>query len=135
MPEHGAHGLQIFATDLSADAIAGAPGHYPATIAGDLRRSGWPVSSSKKSVVTGSARKSGKWWCSLQENLIMDPPFTKLDILSCRNLLIYLAPELQKKLIPLFNYSLNSGGILFLGSARDHWPVHRGLFAPLDARR
>ncbi len=51
------------------------------------------------------------------QNLIMDPPFTKLDILTCRNLLIYLAPELQKKLFPLFHYSLNPGGILFLGSA------------------
>ena len=47
----------------------------------------------------------------------MDPPFTKLDILLCRNLLIYLTPELQKKLIPLFHYSLNPGGSLFLGSA------------------
>jgi hypothetical protein len=51
------------------------------------------------------------------QNLIMDPPFTKLDILCCRNLLIYLTPELQKKLFPLFHYSLNPGGVLFLGSA------------------
>ena len=51
------------------------------------------------------------------QSLIMDPPFTKLDILSCRNLLIYLAAEMQKKLIPLFHYSLRPGGILFLGSA------------------
>jgi chemotaxis methyl-accepting protein methylase/PAS domain-containing protein len=51
------------------------------------------------------------------QNLIMDPPFTKLDILSCRNLLIYLTSELQKKLLPLFHYCLNPGGILFLGTA------------------
>ena len=51
------------------------------------------------------------------QNVIMDPPFTKLDLLSCRNLLIYLSPELQKKLLPLFHYSLNPGGLLFLGSA------------------
>ena len=51
------------------------------------------------------------------QNLVMDPPFTKLDILSCRNLLIYLTPEVQKKLIPLFHYSLTPGGILFQGSA------------------
>jgi hypothetical protein len=51
------------------------------------------------------------------QNLIMDPPFTKLDILCCRNLLIYLTPELQKKLVPLFHYSLNPRGVLFLGSA------------------
>jgi chemotaxis protein methyltransferase CheR/two-component system CheB/CheR fusion protein len=47
----------------------------------------------------------------------MDPPFTKLDIITCRNLLIYLGPELQKKLIPLFHYTLNSHGILLLGNA------------------
>ena len=51
------------------------------------------------------------------QSLIQDPPFTKLDILTCRNLLIYLAPEMQKKLIPLFHYSLSPGGILVLGSA------------------
>jgi two-component system CheB/CheR fusion protein len=51
------------------------------------------------------------------QSLIMDPPFTKLDFLSCRNLMIYLTAEMQKKLIPLFHYSLRPGGILFLGSA------------------
>ena len=51
------------------------------------------------------------------QNAIMDPPFTRLDVLVCRNLLIYLGPELQKRLLPLFHYSLNPGGVLFLGSA------------------
>ena len=63
----------------------------------------------------------------------MDPPFTKLDILSCRNLLIYLAPELQKKLVPLFHYSLNPGGILFLGSA-ETVGAFTDLFSPLDGK-
>jgi two-component system CheB/CheR fusion protein len=49
------------------------------------------------------------------QNIIADPPFTKLDILCCRNLLIYFTPELQKRLVPIFSYSLNPGGILFLG--------------------
>ena len=65
------------------------------------------------------------------QNIVMDPPFTKLDILSCRNLLIYLAPELQKKLVPLFHYSLNPGGILFLGSA-ETVGTFTDLFAPID---
>jgi two-component system CheB/CheR fusion protein len=51
------------------------------------------------------------------QNVIMDPPFTKLDLLSCRNVLIYFTTELQKKLLPLFHYTLNPGGILFLGSS------------------
>jgi hypothetical protein len=67
------------------------------------------------------------------QNLIMDPPFTKLDILSCRNLLIYLAPEMQKKLIPLFHYSLNPGGILFLGSTETIGGF-TDLFASLDGK-
>lgn len=50
-------------------------------------------------------------------NLVMDPPFTRLDLVSCRNLLIYLAPELQRKLLPLFHNSLRSQGVLMLGSA------------------
>ena len=65
------------------------------------------------------------------QNLIMDPPFTKLDFLSCRNLLIYLAPEMQKKLIPLFHYSLSPGGILFLGSA-ETVGTFTDLFMPLN---
>ena len=64
------------------------------------------------------------------QNLIMDPPFTKLDLLSCRNLLIYLAPEMQKKLLPLFHYSLNPGGMLFLGSA-ETIGTFTDLFAPV----
>jgi flagellar motility protein MotE (MotC chaperone) len=64
------------------------------------------------------------------QNLIMDPPFTKLDILCCRNLLIYLTPELQKKIFPLFHYSLNPRGVLFLGSAESIGGSGK-LFTPL----
>ena len=51
------------------------------------------------------------------QNMIMDPPFTKIDLISCRNVLIYFTAELQKKLLPLFHYSLAPGGVLFLGSS------------------
>ena len=67
------------------------------------------------------------------QNLIMDPPFTKLDLLSCRNLLIYLGPELQKKLFPLFHYNLNPDGILFLGSA-ETVGAFTDLFAPFSGK-
>ena len=63
----------------------------------------------------------------------MDPPFTKLDILCCRNLLIYLTAEVQKKLIPVFHYSLNAGGILFLGSA-EALGDRAHLFTPLAGK-
>jgi two-component system, chemotaxis family, CheB/CheR fusion protein len=52
-----------------------------------------------------------------EQNVIKDPPFSKLDLISCRNLLIYLNGDLQKKLIPLFHYALNPGGYLFLGTS------------------
>ncbi|MDQ5987032.1 MAG: hypothetical protein CSYNP_02768 [Syntrophus sp. SKADARSKE-3] len=67
------------------------------------------------------------------QNIIMDPPFTKLDILICRNLLIYLTPELQKRLLPLFHYSLNPGGVLFLGSA-ETVSNYIDLFTPLHIK-
>jgi PAS domain-containing protein len=67
------------------------------------------------------------------QNLILDPPFTRLDILSCRNLFIYLTPELQQKLLPLFHYSLNPGGILLLGSAESVGAA-TDLFATLDGK-
>ena len=67
------------------------------------------------------------------QNVIMDPPFTKLDLLICRNLLIYLDQRMQKKLLPLFHYSLNRGGVLFLGSA-ETIGAFTELFAPLAGK-
>ncbi|MDP3290402.1 MAG: PAS domain-containing protein, partial [Sulfuricurvum sp.] len=52
-----------------------------------------------------------------EQNIIKDPPFSKIDLISCRNLMIYFGSTLQKRLIPLFHYALNPGGILFLGSS------------------
>ena len=63
----------------------------------------------------------------------MDPPFTKLDILVCRNLLIYLTPDVQRKLIALFHYALKPGGFLFLGSS-ETVGADTGLFTPLSGR-
>jgi two-component system CheB/CheR fusion protein len=110
--------LNVFATDLDKDAIDKArQGVYPANIAADVSPArlkrffakvehGYRVRTEIREMVVFAP-----------QSLIRDPPFTKLDILSCRNLLIYLAPEMQKKLMPLFHYSLSPGGILLLGSA------------------
>jgi two-component system CheB/CheR fusion protein len=126
--------LQIFATDLDKEAIENARAAvYPDSIAADvsperLRRffvqeeNGFRVSKEIREMVVFAT-----------QNLIMDPPFTKLDILSCRNLLIYLSSELQKRLIPLFHYSLNPRGVLFLGSAETTGAVS-GLFSSLDGK-
>lgn len=126
--------LQIFATDLDRDAIDKArQGFYPANIVADvsperLRRffvkeeNGYRVGKEIREMVTFAT-----------QNLIMDPPFTKLDIIICRNLLIYLTPDLQKKLVPLFHYCLNPGGTLFLGSA-ESVSAFTEFFAPLNIK-
>ena len=123
--------LHIFATDLDRDTIDKArQGVYPAGIAADVsalrlkrffikEENGYRIGKDIREMVTFAT-----------QNVIMDPPFTKLDILICRNLLIYLIPELQKKLLPLFHYSLKPGGVLFLGSA-ETISNFTDLFAPL----
>ena len=113
------YALQIYATDLDPDAIDTArKGLYPANIAADvsterLRRhftaeegGGYRVSKDIREMVVFAT-----------QNVVSDPPFTKLDILTCRNLLIYFGAALQKKLLPLFHYALNRDGLLLLGSA------------------
>ncbi len=112
------YSLQIFATDLDQRAIEKArAGIYPENIALDVspeRLSRFFIKTERGYEVTKAIREMVIF---APQNIIMDPPFTKLDILSCRNLLIYLTPELQKKLMPLFHYSLNPDGILFLGTS------------------
>jgi two-component system CheB/CheR fusion protein len=110
--------LQIFATDIDQDAIDKARcGFYPGTIAADVapdrlnrffvaEESGYRINKDIREMIVFA-----------RQNVIMDPPFTKLDLLSCRNLLIYFGTDLQKKLIPLFHYALGSKGMLLLGNA------------------
>jgi len=125
------HTLQIFATDLDRDAIEKArAGVFPANIAADVspeRLSRVFVQLERGYQVSKRIRETVIF---APHNVIMDPPFTRLDLVSCRNLLIYLTPELQKKLLPLFHYSLNPGGFLFLGSAETGGGL-TDLFAPL----
>jgi two-component system CheB/CheR fusion protein len=111
--------VQIFATDLDRQATQQArSGIFPASIAAD-------VSSERLSrFFTMEQNGSYRVQKSIRDLLIFseqdvlkDPPFSKLDLISCRNLLIYLNADVQKRLIPLFHYALNAGGILFLGSA------------------
>jgi two-component system CheB/CheR fusion protein len=134
LPPGGRFTLQIFATDLDLDGIARArAGLFPASIASDvsperLRR--FFVEEGESFRVTRTIREMVTF---APQDLIADPPFTRLDLLSCRNLLIYMSGELQRRLLPLFHYSLNPGGILFLGSAESALG-HPELFTALDAR-
>jgi two-component system CheB/CheR fusion protein len=126
--------LQIFATDLDRDAIDKArQGLFPQNIAADVSPERLARFFSHEDRGYRVRKEIRDMVIFAPQNLVMDPPFTKLDILSCRNLLIYLAPEVQQKLIPLFHYSLSPAGILFLGSAES---VGRftDLFVPLGGK-
>jgi two-component system CheB/CheR fusion protein len=112
--------LQVFATDIDSQAIATArAGIYPASIAANI--SAERLARFFTAEADGSAYRIHKSIRDLlvfsEQNVINDPPFSKLDLISCRNLLIYMGGDLQKKLIPLFHYALNSNGILFLGTS------------------
>ena len=110
--------LQVFATDLDDRAINIARrGVYPEGIAADI---------SEERLQRFFSRNEGHYHVhkDLREHVIFapqdiisDPPFTKLDLLACRNVLIYMDNDLQKKLLPVFHYALRPGGILFLGSS------------------
>lgn len=126
--------VQIYATDLDDDAIdAARTGCYPPNIAQDvtperLRRfftrddAGYKVKKDIRAMVVFAV-----------QSVIKDPPFTKLDLLSCRNLMIYLEPEQQNRLIPNFHYALKPGGILFLSSS-ESITSHPELFKVINRK-
>jgi two-component system CheB/CheR fusion protein len=110
--------LQVFASDVDPDAVARArAGLYPETIKSDVSTArltrffskedqGYRVSPELRSMVVFTV-----------QDVLADPPFSRLDLVSCRNLLIYLRPEAQAKIISLFDFALRDGGILLLGSS------------------
>jgi two-component system CheB/CheR fusion protein len=130
----GNFALQIFATDLDRDAIDKArQGFFPENIAADVSPERLKRFFAKEDRGYRVRKEVREMVIFAPQNLIMDPPFTKLDLLGCRNLLIYLTAEVQKKLIPLFHYSLTPGGILFLGSA-ETIGGSTDLFVPLSGK-
>jgi len=134
LPQPHEFSLQIFASDLSPDAIAGARhGRYPLSITANvsderlarfftLHDNHYQVNQSIRDMVLFA-----------QHDVVLDPPFTKLDLIVCRNLLIYFDATLQRRLLPLFHYSLRSGGLLLLGSSETVGRQHN-LFVPLQSK-
>ena len=126
--------VQIYSTDIDGDLIAIARAAiYPANITIDvsperLRRffvkeeNGFRIKKEIREMVIFAT-----------QNVIKDPPFTKLDLLSCRNLLIYLEPELQGRLFPTFHYALKPGGVLFL-SPSESIGSFTDFFAPISKK-
>ncbi|MFO8091138.1 MAG: CheR family methyltransferase [Desulfatiglandaceae bacterium] len=128
--------VQIFASDIDSQSIAKArAGLYPASIATDI---------SPERLKRYFSEEPGGGFFRIhkgirdmvvfsEHNVIKDPPFSKLDLISCRNLLIYVDSELQKKIIPLFHYALNPGGFLFLGTSETVGEFG-SLFTTLDRK-
>jgi two-component system CheB/CheR fusion protein len=126
--------VQIFATDIDSHAVATARlGIYPASIAGDVS----PERLRRFFTTEGAAYQVNNTVRELvvfaTQNLLKDPPFSKMDLISCRNLLIYLGVELQHKLLPLFHYALNPNGYLFLGTSEGIGDAS-DLFGTVDRR-
>ena len=133
-PEHLGCSLQIFASDLSPDAIATArAGRYPASIGASMPPdiAARYFKAQGDSLVIGKAIRDTVLFA--QHDLVLDPPFTRLDILSCRNLLIYFDATLQRRLLPLFHYSLRAGGLLLLGTSETVGSFSK-LFEPVDLK-
>ncbi len=128
--------VQVFATDIDSRAIAVArAGLYPTSIADHVT----PERLARFFTLEpdGSAYRVHKGIRDLlvfsEQDVIKDPPFSRLDLISCRNLLIYLSAELQNKLISLFHYALLPGGRLFLGSSESAGE-HGDLFAAIERK-
>ncbi|MGC8643421.1 MAG: CheR family methyltransferase, partial [Isosphaeraceae bacterium] len=127
--------LQVFATDVDDESLETArQGLYPDTIAADVspERLARFFNRTEEHVLQVSKQLRETVIFAVQ-NLISDAPFTKLDLICCRNLLIYLEPEVQRKLITLFHFALSSGGVLFLGPSET---IGRqvDLFEPLSRK-
>lgn len=126
--------LQVFATDLDNEAIETArKGIFSAKITEDVlpeRLNRFFTVQDGNYRINAEIREMVVF---AQHNIIMHPPFTKLHILTCRNLLIYMDPDLQKKILGLFYFSLNPEGIMVLGSS-ETLGTQGSLFSPIDSK-
>ena len=126
--------VQIFATDLDGRALAAArTGRYADSIAKDVspeRLARWFVPEGNTYCIAKGIREM----CIFsQHSIVKDVPFSRIDLVSCRNLLIYLNVKLQDQVLPLFHFSLKPEGVLFLGNS-ENVSRHTNLFAPIESR-
>lgn len=128
------HDIKIFATDIDRDAIHyAAAGSYPESIAADLSPRILSKYFHKRDDNFQIARTIREMVVFAQHNLIKDPPFTNIDMISCRNVLIYFQPVLQRKVFEFFNFSLAANGVLFLGSSETTGEM-ASYFEPLEQK-
>ena len=142
--------VKVFATDIDRGAIETASGGlYPASIAAEISDERLKRFFVDKGGAYQVAREIREMVVFAPHNLLKDPPFTKIDMVSCRNMLIYLQPVLQQRVLSLFSFSLLEGGVLFLGGSETtgdlvslfdavdtKWKIfirRSGMAAPLDS--
>jgi two-component system, chemotaxis family, CheB/CheR fusion protein len=110
--------VQLYATDIDVDALSKARmGNYPVTIVADVtskRLKRFFIKQGDTYRVKSEIRERIVF---APQDFIKDPPFSRMDLISCRNLLIYLESDIQNRLLPLLHYSLKPGGVLFLGAS------------------
>lgn len=133
LPSGARYSLQIFATDLDADAIDRARrGLYPHNIIADVspqRLARYFIETETGFRITTAIREMVTF---AQQNLLMDPPFSRMDIISCRNLMIYLNEDAQNRTLSMFHYALNPMGLLILGQC-ETTSISNELFSTLAA--
>jgi two-component system, chemotaxis family, CheB/CheR fusion protein len=126
--------IQIFATDIDEGALTSArKGRYPESIAEHVAPERLERFFDKQDSALQISRELREMVLFSSHSFIKDPPFSRLDLISCRNVMIYLGQELQNRLIPLFHYALRPGGYLFLGPSESA-ASQRELFGTLDKK-
>ena len=124
--------IKIFATDVDRDAIVAASnGIFAESAVAGIDQQLLTKYFYRKEESYQISRQIREMVVFAQHNLVKDPPFTNIDLICCRNLLIYLQPVLQKRVLELFNFALNAEGIMFLGSSETTGEMS-DLFEPLD---
>lgn len=126
--------IQIFASDVSSEALAHArEGFYSSAISGDVSPERLERFFHEENGGYRLKKEVREMILFADHNLLNDPPFSKLDLVSCRNLLIYLQREVQDKIMGLFHYALRPGGFLFLGASESLFSA--ALFRAIDKKR
>jgi two-component system CheB/CheR fusion protein len=124
--------VKIFATDIDKESLEFASvGKYPENIAADLTPARLQKFFVKKGDVYQVSKPLREMVIFAVHNILKDPPFNKIDLLCCRNLLIYLQPKLQHDVLSFFNFALKEDGFLFLGSS-ETVGGYANLFSPFD---
>jgi two-component system CheB/CheR fusion protein len=110
--------LQVFASDVDGDAVASArEGVFPESIAAEVSPSRLARFFVKEGQTYRIVPELRGLVVFTTQDVLADPPFSRIDLVSCRNLLIYLRPEAQEKVLLLFDFALREGGVLFLGGS------------------